>query len=208
MSSINDHLSGTPPEEKDCAQTPWPIIKTLESYLGIQFILDACASRLTKKAPYYYGVDAANYGCPVADDALSADWVSDLKRLSNPLNDRRWDKPLYPAIYCNPPFSLANEFVDKMISTARQGAIVVGCLKDAGDPVWYQKVEREASFIIKFDGRIEFLRPNGERFKRFDKKKQEWVNSGVNFATIFPVFMPFKADGLAPTIRIKRPEKQ
>ena len=206
MGSMNDHLSQTPEAEKDLAQTPWPIIREIEKHLGVQFILDACASRMTKKAPYYYGVDSFNGGCPIADDGLTADWRTDLARLASPLNSRSWDRPLLPAVYCNPPFSMASDFIKKCAEQAAKGCIVVGCFKDAGDPEWYQVMERTAAFLIKFDGRIEYLRPSGNRYTRIDKKSGQEVNSGVNFASVYPVWLPFRAEGLAPTIRLVRPK--
>lgn len=205
--AINDHKSQTPDDERDLAQTPQTIVQAIADFLGFTFLIDACASRATRKARYYYGLDGAAGGCPIGDDGLSADWAGDLRRLAYPLNGRACSVPNVPAVWMNPEFRGVGTWLAKARASALAGAPVVGCVKDAADTDWFRRMEYEATFLLVPDGRIQYIRPDGARFVRWNRRTNQYELSGPNFHSVFPVYLPFRAEGLAPRIRFTRPEK-
>ncbi|WP_438863795.1 DNA N-6-adenine-methyltransferase [Neptunicella sp.] len=182
--------------DNDLAQTPWPIIKQLEIITGYNIAWDVCCQIQTAKAPRFYTGGQE-------DDALKLSWYHDMyghfEEYENP--PRNW------AAYMNPPFSKMKEFTKKANEEALKGVVVIGCVKDAPDTGWYQEwVEETATVIIKPTTRIQFLKPDGSPFKRWDKKQKRWTKSGANFPVCFPVWTSIRHLQTPPIIRFT-PEK-
>ena len=112
------------------------------------------------------------------------------------------------ALWMNPPFSLASEFTTKAANQASSGCLIIGCVKHAPDADWFQEMEKRATFIYVPDGRIQFLRANGEPFERPEFKDGiptgKNLKSGANFPLCFPLWTPFNNGGEAKYIRFKR----
>lgn len=199
--------SSTPEKERDCAQTPWWLIKQIEAITGLWFLLDVCALATTKKAAYYYGLDhvPGRQINPIADDALKAHWYSDLLQLAA---HRSQQVGLLPACWMNCPFSGPTRFVEKAAHESSLGAPVVGLLKDDRSTRWYRKHVRDtATYILEPDTRIPFLRPDGTPFTDADGKP-----TGATFPVMLPVWTKMRPCGPAQIIplevRIPKPSDQ
>lgn len=177
--------------EADNSQTPWWIIKQIQSIANVEIIHDVCATELSKKSDNYWSKE---------DDSLSLPW-----------HDAYVDSAGMPkysdqncALWMNPPFSLAKQFTTKAANEAESGVITIGCVKHAPDADWFIEMEKRATFIYVPDGRIQFLKSNGEPFTRTDKKTGKQVKSGANFPLCFPLWTPFNNGGSAKQVRFIR----
>lgn len=174
----------------DLAQTPWYLIKQLEQLSGYPIKFDLCASVDTTKAKDFFDKKM---------NALRINWVDYLQ-----LRGQQGPQLLgsHYAAWMNPPFSEGFAFTQKAADESRNGMVVIGCVKDAPDTDWFQQnVESQATVIYKPTRRIQFLKPDGSRFTRYDKKAKKWVNSGANFPVCFPVWTSLRLNQSAPIVR-------
>lgn len=178
--------------EADNSQTPWWVIRQIQAVANVEIIHDVCATNLSKKSPSYWTKE---------DDALSASWINAYSFGSGMFSANE-------ACFMNPPFSLASEFTTKAADEALNGVVTIGCVKHAPDADWFQEMEKRATFIYVPDGRIQFLRANGEPFERPEMKggipTGKNLKSGANFPLCFPLWTPFNNGGEAKQIRFKR----
>lgn len=137
----NYNTSSTPEIEKNCAQTPWWFIKSLESFLKIKFELDACSLPGTGKAPRYFSLKHHN-------NALRLNW--------------------YRYTFCNPPFTNILPFVEKAVEQARRGVCTAMVIPYNKETTYVREAFEGADTFIKMPFRLQFERPNGEPFR--DKK--------------------------------------
>jgi phage N-6-adenine-methyltransferase len=142
---MKNFISSTPETEKDCAQTPWWFVKSLENLLKIKFELDACSLPSTGKAPRYFALEHHN-------NALRLNW--------------------YPYTFCNPPFSNVQEFVDKAIEQAGRGVSTAMIIPDNAETAYVRRAWEGADTFIKMPFRLQFERPNGEPFRDKGGNKQ------------------------------------
>jgi len=169
--------------DNDLAMTPMWLIRQLESLTRLTISLDVCCSAETARAPTYFDEDF---------DALSQSWKTG--PLASGLG----------AAWMNPPFSKATKFVSYASEEARNGAIVIGCVKDAPDVDWYQEfVEREAIVIYKPTSRVNFLKPDGSVFMYLNKRTGKMEKSSANFPICFPIWTPIRTGQPAQIIRFK-----
>ena len=182
--------------EADNSQTPLWVIRQIQAVANISIVHDVCATEISSKAGACYWSKE--------DDALSLDWAAEFSlnscapQLLAP-NDALWQ---------NPPFSLAAEFTTKAADEALKGVVTIGCVKHAPDSDWFIKMEKRATFIYVPDGRIQFLKANGEPFVRQEMKQGiptgRNIPSGANFPVCFPLWTPFTNNGRAEFVRFKR----
>jgi phage N-6-adenine-methyltransferase len=182
-------------KDTDLAQTPWYIIHQLEQLSGYPIKWDVCAGEQTKKAQGFFDEKM---------NALNVNWVEYLGQFEQFFMQSLGS---HYAAWMNPPFSKAFDFTQKAALEASKGMVIIGCVKDAPDTDWYQQnVESKATVIYKPTSRIQFLKPDGSKFTRYDKKAKKWVNSGANFPVCFPVWTPLQLNQSAPIVRF-RPDK-
>lgn len=196
--------STTPDNEKDLAQTPFAVVRQLEAILHMRIVLDVCAAGRTTKANKFFcapNASEADKLAAVAADALALDWNPYFIRAA--AEDHLFNPSvsgIAPAAYMNPPFSRLPEFTEKAAEQARAGVPVIGCVKDDRTTKWYQRyIERAATFVLIPDGRIQYLKENGEPFK--DKQGKR---TSADFTTVFPVWLPYRATGAAIPISFNR----
>ena len=182
--------------EADNSQTPWWIIRQLQHVANVNIVHDVCATEISSKAGVCFWSKETN--------ALSLDWANkfSLNSCAPPLlapNDALWQ---------NPPFSLAAEFTTKAADEAQKGVVTIGCVKHAPDSDWFIEMEKRATFIYVPDGRIQFLKADGEPFMRQEMKggipTGRNIPSGANFPVCFPLWTPFRNNGRAEFVRFKR----
>lgn len=137
--------STTPAPEKDLAQTPWWFIESLEDLMGGRFTLDACALEQTKKARHYYNLEEGR-------DGLKEDW-----------SELTW---------CNPPFSDILPWLQKAFQEARLGNTSCVIMPDNPETKYCQYAWNHADTIIRMPFRLQFLRPNGDKFTDANGKVQ------------------------------------
>jgi DNA (cytosine-5)-methyltransferase 1 len=150
MGSASTSPTATPPAERDRWRTPPAWFAKLAHQYG-PFDLDAAAEAHNALCPRWLGP-----GSPLAEDALAVHWGG----LGATL----------PRVWCNPPYSLARQFVEKASAEARAGRARTTLLLPATTGVrWFQqcvwdaparrfRIGVEVQFVA---GRIEFLRPDG-----------------------------------------------
>jgi phage N-6-adenine-methyltransferase len=180
--NINNN-STTPLKEKDYWQTPWWLIRQLESMCHVEFILDACATDQTKKALLHFSEK---------EDALSLNWADYFFGLSN-------STALYQkngAVWCNPPFSQMALWIDKNIEESQKGVPIFMCHADTPDRNWFQKIEAHCFMQYVPDGRINYLLPDGSK-----------PENNVPFPSCISVFNGWHNDGVK-RVRFEREQKR
>lgn len=151
MPVVADH-SSTPVSEKDEWRTDPNLFMLLDR--EFKFDLDAAATVENALCPLYFTKD---------DDALSQDW---------------YKEGVVESVYCNPPYSLAGEFLQKGREEADKGARCVFLVRgDLVETKWFRggvldfdyaaaPYLYQARYHIRFlTPRAQFLRPNGEPVK-------------------------------------------
>jgi phage N-6-adenine-methyltransferase len=121
-----------PTKSKDDWATPWSFVEFVEKTFlrGQKFVVDVCANRLNSKAEAFIDED---------EDALTRPWP---------------DGP----VWCNPPFSKKEQFIDKAISEARTNGIETFMLLPASTGAkWFHKVTKYAARIVFIVGRLQFV---------------------------------------------------
>ena len=108
-------------------RTPKWLVKAVEKEAGFIFTLDAAA-------------DDDNY-------LFDEYYTSENSFLDSNIN-------LSAQVWCNPPFDMKDEFIDKFINDNLRGALLLP--SDTGSK-WFQKAYEACSFAILLTGRISFL---------------------------------------------------
>jgi phage N-6-adenine-methyltransferase len=116
---------------RDDWETPWELVKALESVLGTKFQLDVCATEETKKASMYYTPE---------DDGLSLPWRH--------------------IVFCNPPYSEMGKWVEKALEERKQYYcwLLAMLVPAATDTMWFHRLVEAASVTLLLKGRVAFLK--------------------------------------------------
>ena len=146
----------------DSWATPPEVVAKVEAWLGLNFMLDVCATEENKKAQFYIDED---------QDSLSCDWAD---------YEEHGHHPGYP-LWLNPPYSKPLPWCQKAAEESRKGLIVVGLLKDDRSTRWYREyVEGVASVCLVPNKRISFIDPATGK-----------PGKGNNFASVLPIWTPW-----------------
>lgn len=148
--------SATPENKKDFWNTQWSTVRDAEALIGQRFTLDACA----KDA----GAAKAREWITPEQDALKTPWISG-----------------NGAVWCNPPFTMKLEFLERAHHQAKlYGRIVVCMIPQEPSTGWWQRyVVGKATFVFMPDGRYNFL-----------DDATKLLAPGCNFCSCFVVFTP------------------
>jgi phage N-6-adenine-methyltransferase len=152
MGKASTAPTATPASERDCWRTPRDLFARLDLEYG-PFDLDAAAQPHNALCEHWLGE-----GSVIAADALG--------------EDVRWGNvaPQRTRAFCNPPYSLAREFVAKANEQARMGIARTTLLLPATTGVWWWQAHvwdsgrRRFRFGVEVEflpGRVKFLRPDG-----------------------------------------------
>lgn len=151
MAILTSNPTTTAASERDCWRTPRDLFLRLAMDYG-PFDLDAAAQPHNALCDLWLGEGSA-----IADDALGEDvrWIN--------------AAPPITRAFCNPPYSLAREFVAKAHEQARMGIARTTLLLPATTDVWwwhahvYDNAGRRFRFgvEVEFLKRVKFLRPDG-----------------------------------------------
>lgn len=149
----------TPPDEADYAQTPWSFFNAVQQGLGVVFDLDVCANAATAKCAAYYSRDELGL------DGLALPWA--------------------PFNWCNPPYSDVMPWVEKAAAEAAAGNTTYMLIPNKPE-VWFcRRAFDTASHLKYLPYRLNFLRPDGRRFRAADGKTQ-----GPKFPVYLAIFSP------------------
>lgn len=179
--------------EADNSQTPYWLVNQLESVANVHFIHDVCARSNSKKAPTYWDKKS---------NALKKSWHKKYIELQGEFYSGAMN-----AFFMNPPFSLQTEFQNKALDASHYGVVTLGCCSHSPDRDWFQKMELTANYLFVPDGRIQFLKHDGTKFTRIDKKTSKEVSTGAAFPVCFPLWLPYPNGGQVQIIRFKRNQK-
>jgi len=184
MQQINA-ISKTDPNDKDNWATSWPCFNRVQDVLGIKFYLDACATPDTAKCDLFL---------TKLNNALETDWFK-------VICDRVFFDPTFKinqvAVWCNPPFGLKTEFLEKVVKESKKGLTICVLLPmDMTTTWWTTYVEAHADTIAIPDGRYNFMKPDGKT-----------LTSGVSFSSCFALFTPW-GRGNPRTLRFERKLKE
>ena len=150
------YKSTTPDNEKDFAQTPVWLVKSLQIFLSITFELDVCAQQSTAKAPFYFSLEDPeklhSSSTRIGSDGLLCDWKS-----------HNW---------CNPPFSNIEPWMAKAVVEAEQGKQTYLIYPDNTETAYSRFAWQHADTIIRMPFRLGFIRPDGSPFLDKKGKKQ------------------------------------
>lgn len=141
------HRKSTDTPDGDLWYTPRSLINYIEDNVILdKFALDAAACELSTVAKRFYSKE---------DNALNIKWgKGDL------------DDPCYMFTgwtFCNPPYSLISQFVDKAIQESIDGIKIVLLVPARTDTKWFFKLYMEAKEIRLIKGRVKFWNPNKEQ---------------------------------------------
>jgi phage N-6-adenine-methyltransferase len=154
----NSNISATPDNQKDLWQTPPFVVEDAARLIGQGFALDACAADIQ-------AAKAAEFITPEMD-ALTVDW---------------WPAAALGAVWCNPPFSQKEAFLQRAHEQARLMRLTVCCLVplEPSTTWWRTHVTGKATAVYIPDGRYPFIHP-----------ETGLVMGSPNFASCFVVFTP------------------
>lgn len=144
----------------DCYETPWALIKLLETVFG-KFTLDVCASAGNAKAKRFFTEE---------EDGLKQTWSG--------------------RVWCNPPFSMKEEFLRKVMRERNRCEVIAVLLpNNARETEWWRyNVWYLADEIITLTPRIQFT-INGRRPVRINAAGKEVV-SGVAYGSCIAIYRP------------------
>ena len=147
----------------DLWESPRPLFDNMNR--RFQFTVDAAANADNALLPRWWGPDG-QYA-----DALGVPWRP---RFGGP-----------ERVYCNPPFSLVDEFIEKAHDECHgDGVLAVLLLKvQTGKKIWRSKIAYGAGNIGMISGRLSYGRPDGE-------------SVGATFDSCIVVFDPYWPPGI------------
>lgn len=135
---MKGHVSTTPENEKDFAQTPQWFFDALERHvMRRKFKLDVCAEMRTAKCKKYYTLQRGQ-------DGLKESWSS--------LN------------WCNPPFSNITPWVEKAVKETFKGKDSVMIMPNNPETEYVRMAKAAAQTIIEMPFRLQFVKPDGTPF--------------------------------------------
>lgn len=102
--------------------------------------IDAAAMCLNTKCGYYMGPD---HQTESFRDALTVPW----SEIFSPVVD-------HPRFFLNPPFSLMNEFIDKVLEEQDNGLLTVAVLPVKTETKWWHKAVPHAQEVRLLKGRL------------------------------------------------------
>lgn len=202
--------SKTPMSEKNRLSTTLEAFSDAKLVSGLAFVLDAAAEPETTKCLSFISPE---------QDALSACWGVEfhkaLKRYTYlEVAGICGGRPM--GIWCNPPFDLKHDFIQKAYDTARtHGIPVLMMLPYEPTTVWWRvMVDGFASVVYEPRGRYNYYEVDGKTLKR-----------GINFPSCFvlyngscvtntqyikyiPALLPFKAPAVNFAQRLAEAQKQ
>lgn len=154
----NSNISETPENQKDLWQTPPFVVEDAARLIGQGFALDACAADIQ-------AAKSSEFITPEMD-ALTVDW---------------WPAAALGAVWCNPPFSQKEAFLQRAYEQARLMRLTVCCLVplEPSTTWWRTHVTGKATAVYIPDGRYPFIHP-----------ETGLVMGSPNFASCFVVFTP------------------
>lgn len=156
--------SKTPESERDLWRTPPEVIEALCDRFGFdKFDIDLCAD---------------------AENSIAEDWIG--------LDSQSCDIYAPGVAWINPPFSrkiLIAEAIDEL-GMGRHEA-VFALIPDKPETKIFRELEERATYVCRFNKRINFLRQSGERV------------SGVPFASVVFVFHRVFVPGMCQQVRLE-----
>lgn len=167
--AVDNNNSNTPESEKDLGQTPWWLIRSLESLLGNEFNLDVCCIPQTAKCDYFFSLE---YDL----DCFVEEWIGgdDIYR------------PSQTYAFCNPPFSNVDPFIDRAIEQCKKhGTITAMLIPNNPEVAYRRKLKEVCDTFIEMPFRLKFLRPDGSKF--LDKNGKE---QGPKFSCAVGIITP------------------
>lgn len=182
--------SGTLSSEKNRWSTTWPCFDDAVSLYGKPFQLDVAAEPETRKVNRFM---------------VSPDWMAAAKKQKNGLALVKSENYEIAAInalvndwvdswWCNPPFDLKVEFLEKAFEQVSKG--FGGMMLLPYEPLtdwWRDWVSPIATAVYEPDGRYPFYEIDGKTQK-----------SGVNFGSVFVLFTPEFNDGTLPRYNFQK----
>lgn len=152
--NMQGNSSNTPPNKKDFWNTTWQAVRDAEKLTGRKFMLDAATTKEASKAIQYITPEM---------DALSRSWIDEIPG----------------AVWCNPPFSRKELFLDKAHEQAIMLGEIIVCMIpfEPTTKWWMNYVMDEASIVYIPSARYNFID---------DETKKEI--SGCPFSSCFAVF--------------------
>jgi phage N-6-adenine-methyltransferase len=123
---ILDLEYGSSPERDDWA-TPRSLITKLEKEFG-KFDLDVCASDKNKVCERFF--DKSTNGL-----------------------EQVWDGSL---VFCNPPYSQKNEFIEKAHKEAQKGTKIVLLMPSFTETKWFSAMKAKSDWLLFLSGRLVF----------------------------------------------------
>lgn len=148
-----------PPDEADYAQTPRSFFDALQLMFGVVFDLDVCANAATAKCEAFYSLEERGL------DGLALPWA--------PLN------------WCNPPYSDIMPWVEKAAAEALQGNTTYMLIPNKPEVNFCRAAFATASHLKYLPYRLNFLRPDGSRFRDAQGK-----GAGPKFPVYIVIFSP------------------
>jgi phage N-6-adenine-methyltransferase len=144
---------------KDIWETPPKVFSEIDDAFGNRFVLDVAASDENHLCPRYFTEET---------NALVQEWTVGI--------DELW--------WCNPPFSLKEEFLAKAVEQWAKGNQGVMLLPSSQEAEWFRKyITHPHRPRVTWPGRIQFL-IHGQRQKRTDKKGKIVVSGNVGGSVI------------------------
>lgn len=164
--------SNTPKSDKNRLATTWECFNDAKLVTGLSFVLDVAAEPETAKC--------VNYITP-EEDALTINWGARLAQV-NKKNANLIATRLPVAnvgLWCNPPFDLKFDFIQKAYDESRMHGLSI-CLLIPYEPqtIWWRcMIDGVARAVYEPRGRYSFYKPDGVT-----------KMSGSNFGVCFVVF--------------------
>lgn len=143
---------------RDCWATPEYIVRGAEKVLCVEFDLDVAASAGNAKAPSFY---------TFADNGLARPWHGD--------------------VWCNPPYSQIESWVDKaIVSAARDCSSVTMLLPVRSDLSWWADLVEYGVTMHFYRGRIAFVPPEGVKASApFERSALIYVSSKNKYTDVY-----------------------
>lgn len=143
-------------DNKDHWETPKPIFEEISQAVG-GFDLDVAASDENHLCDRYFTAET---------NALAHDWIT----------KKKW--------WCNPPFSLKEQFLQKAVEQLEKGYEGVMLLPSSQEAEWFRTyITHPKRPRVTWPGRIQFL-IGGKRQTRIDSKGKKVVSGNVGGSVI------------------------